>query len=122
HDVEKRTVPEEEAPMSLRQYEYALAVAEHGSVTAAADELRVAQPSMSQQIRNLERDLGVTLFARTPSGLVPTVVGRAHRDLGLSQERAAHHGRHEPARGRGRGARGAPGAGGRAGRCGRPRR
>ncbi|HEV6952603.1 MAG TPA: LysR family transcriptional regulator [Promicromonospora sp.] len=75
--MEKRTVPEEEAPMSLRQYEYALAVAEHGSVTAAADELRVAQPSMSQQIRNLERDLGVTLFARTPSGLVPTVVGRA---------------------------------------------
>ncbi|MEV7192609.1 LysR family transcriptional regulator [Streptomyces sp. NPDC093510] len=63
--------------MSLRQYEYALAVAEEGSVTAAAEVLRVAQPSVSQQIRGLERELGVELFARTPSGLVPTEVGRA---------------------------------------------
>lgn len=63
--------------MSLRQFEYALAVAEAGSVTAAAELLHVAQPSMSQQIRGLERDLGVELFARTPTGLVPTVVGRA---------------------------------------------
>ncbi|WP_275463703.1 LysR family transcriptional regulator [Streptomyces noursei] len=63
--------------MSLRQFEYALAVAEEGSVTAAAERLRVAQPSVSQQIRGLERDLGVELFARTPTGLVPTVVGRA---------------------------------------------
>ncbi|MFZ4150722.1 LysR family transcriptional regulator [Streptomyces pseudogriseolus] len=63
--------------MSLRQYEYALAVAEEGSVTAAAERLRVAQPSVSQQIRGLERDLGVKLFARTPTGLVPTTVGRA---------------------------------------------
>ncbi|MBB4933180.1 DNA-binding transcriptional LysR family regulator [Lipingzhangella halophila] len=62
--------------MSLRQYEYALAVAEAGSVTAAAELLHVAQPSLSQQIRGLERDLGVNLFARTPTGLVPTVVGR----------------------------------------------
>lgn len=63
--------------MSLRQYEYALAVAEEGSVTAAAERLRVAQPSVSQQIRGLERELGVQLFARTPTGLVPTTVGRA---------------------------------------------
>lgn len=63
--------------MSLRQFEYALAVAAEGSVTAAAELLHVAQPSMSQQIRNLERELGVSLFARTPAGLVPTVVGRA---------------------------------------------
>ncbi|WP_232535019.1 LysR family transcriptional regulator [Nocardia terpenica] len=63
--------------MSLRQYEYALAVAEQGSVTAAAELLHVAQPSVSQQIRALERELGVALFARTPTGLVPTVVGRA---------------------------------------------
>lgn len=63
--------------MSLRQFEYALAVAEQGSVTAAAELLRVAQPSVSQQIRGLERELGVELFARTPTGLVPTVLGRA---------------------------------------------
>ncbi|WP_406340401.1 LysR family transcriptional regulator [Streptomyces sp. NBC_00648] len=63
--------------MSLRQFEYALAVAEEGSVTAAAELLHVAQPSVSQQIRGLERELGVKLFTRTPTGLVPTVVGRA---------------------------------------------
>ncbi|MFE3541512.1 LysR family transcriptional regulator [Nocardia sp. NPDC059177] len=63
--------------MSLRQYEYALAVAEEGSVTAAAERLRVAQPSVSQQIRAMERELGAQVFARTPGGLVPTVVGRA---------------------------------------------
>ncbi|MFD0021073.1 LysR family transcriptional regulator [Streptomyces sp. NPDC058382] len=63
--------------MSLRQYEYALAVAEEGSVTAAAEVLHVAQPSVSQQIRGLERELGVQLFDRTPTGLVPTMVGRA---------------------------------------------
>jgi DNA-binding transcriptional LysR family regulator len=63
--------------MSLRQYEYALAVAEEGSVTAAAERLQVAQPSVSQQILSLERDLGVALFARTPQGLAPTVSGRA---------------------------------------------
>lgn len=67
----------EQEHMSLRQFEYALAVAEEGSVTAAAERLHVAQPSVSQQIRNLERELGVELFARTPTGLVATVVGRA---------------------------------------------
>ncbi|MGK9459794.1 LysR family transcriptional regulator [Streptomyces sp. G6] len=62
--------------MSLRQFEYPLAVAEQGPVTAA-ESLRVTQPSVSQEIRGLERELGVELFARTPTGLVPTAVGRA---------------------------------------------
>jgi DNA-binding transcriptional LysR family regulator len=78
--------------MSLRQYEYALAVAEEGSVTAAAELLRVAQPSVSQQIRSLERELGVRLFARTPTGLVPTVVGRAflrEAEIAVSASRRA---------------------------------
>ncbi|MGI5455977.1 LysR family transcriptional regulator [Streptomyces sp. CA-249302] len=78
--------------MSLRQFEYALAVAEEGSVTAAAERLRVAQPSVSQQIRGLERELGVELFARTPTGLVPTVVGRAflrEAELAVSAARRA---------------------------------
>ncbi|KQU46707.1 LysR family transcriptional regulator [Rhodococcus sp. Leaf278] len=63
--------------MSIRQYEYALAVAEEGSVTAAAEKLRVAQPSVSQQIRSLEKELGVQLFVRTSRGLSLTVAGRA---------------------------------------------
>jgi DNA-binding transcriptional LysR family regulator len=63
--------------MNLRQYEYALAVAEEGSMTAAADRLRVTQPSLSQQIGALEKHLGVQLFSRTPSGVTVTVAGRA---------------------------------------------
>lgn len=63
--------------MNLRQFEYALAVAEEGSMTAAADRLRVTQPSLSQQIGALEKHLGVRLFTRTPTGVVATVAGRA---------------------------------------------
>lgn len=63
--------------MNLRQYEYALAVAEEGSMTAAAERLRVTQPSLSQQIGALEKNLGVQLFVRTPSGVTVTVAGRA---------------------------------------------
>jgi DNA-binding transcriptional LysR family regulator len=63
--------------MNLRQYEYALAVAEEGSMTAAADRLRVTQPSLSQQIGALEKHLGVRLFTRTPNGVTVTVAGRA---------------------------------------------
>ncbi|WP_413105541.1 LysR family transcriptional regulator [Streptomyces sp. Inha503] len=63
--------------MNLRQYEYALAVAEEGSMTAAAERLRVTQPSLSQQIGALEKHLGVRLFTRTPSGVTVTMAGRA---------------------------------------------
>src|SRR4051812_34575389 len=63
--------------MNLRQYEYALAVAEEGSMTAAAERLGVTQPSLSQQIATLEKHLGVQLFTRTPSGVTVTVAGRA---------------------------------------------
>lgn len=61
--------------ISVRHLRYALAVYEAGTVSAAADELRVAQPSLSQQLRKLERRLGAQLFERVPSGLVPTADG-----------------------------------------------
>ncbi|MGA5120806.1 LysR family transcriptional regulator [Streptomyces pseudogriseolus] len=63
--------------MNLRQYEYALAVADEGSMTAAAERLHVTQPSLSQQIGALEKHLGVRLFTRTPNGVTVTVAGRA---------------------------------------------
>lgn len=54
---------------------YFLAVTDHGSVAAAARGLNVAQPSLSQQISQLEQRLGVVLFDRTSAGMTPTPAG-----------------------------------------------
>ncbi|MGX1915701.1 LysR family transcriptional regulator [Streptomyces phaeochromogenes] len=63
--------------MNVRQYEYALTVAEEGSITVAAERLGLTQPSLSQQIGALEKQVGVRLFTRTRQGMTPTVAGRA---------------------------------------------
>ena len=49
--------------MEVHQLRYALAVVDHGTFTAAAAACFVAQPSLSQAVRALERELGVELFA-----------------------------------------------------------
>lgn len=61
--------------MDVRQLQYFLAVVDHGSVHRAAKELFVAQPSISQALRALERDLGTDLFHRTGRRLVLTPAG-----------------------------------------------
>lgn len=48
--------------MDIRQLRYFMAVAKAGSYSAAATELNVAQPTLSISVRNLEQELGVTLF------------------------------------------------------------
>ncbi|MBX6389160.1 MAG: LysR family transcriptional regulator [Frankia sp.] len=65
---------------SLRQAAYFVAVAEERSFTAAAARLRVAQPSLSQQVRALERQLGADLLERTSRGVTLTPAGRAFLD------------------------------------------
>ena len=62
--------------MELHQLEYLVAVAEEGSVTRAAEKLMLAQPSLSQQLRKLEREVGQPLFDRLPRGVVLTEAGR----------------------------------------------
>jgi DNA-binding transcriptional LysR family regulator len=62
--------------VTLRQVSYFLAVAEEGSFTHAARKLRIAQPSLSQQVQALERDLGASLLERTSRGLRLTTAGR----------------------------------------------
>lgn len=57
--------------------EYFLAVVDCGGVTRAATQLRVAQPSLSQAVRKLEKDLGVELFHRVGRGLVLSSAGEA---------------------------------------------
>ncbi|MEZ0070135.1 LysR family carnitine catabolism transcriptional activator [Streptacidiphilus sp. MAP12-20] len=63
--------------MDARQLDYFLAVVEHGGFTRAADALQLAQPSLSQAIRALERDLGAKLFQRAGRGVVLTSAGEA---------------------------------------------
>jgi DNA-binding transcriptional LysR family regulator len=65
--------------LTLQQLDYFLAAIEHGSFSAAAEELHLAQPSLSEQVRKLEAELGVALFARVGRGLVLTESGRELR-------------------------------------------
>lgn len=63
--------------LTLRQLDYAVAVARHGGVTAAAEALHVSQPALSVALRELEARLGRPLFLRRPGGrAVPTAFGR----------------------------------------------
>ncbi|GGT96509.1 LysR family transcriptional regulator [Actinomadura citrea] len=61
--------------MNLRQLRYVVATADHGTMTSAAQALYVAQPALSRAVRELERELGLELFARSGRGVVLTPVG-----------------------------------------------
>lgn len=61
--------------MENRQLLYFTRIVELGSFTKAAAELRIAQPSLGQQIRNLEEELGAALLVRHSRGVRPTEAG-----------------------------------------------
>jgi len=63
--------------MDLRLLGYVIAIAEEGSVSGAARRLQLTQPTLSRQLRDLERRLGAELFARSGRGLHPTPAGEA---------------------------------------------
>ncbi|GAB97537.1 DNA-binding transcriptional LysR family regulator [Kineosphaera limosa] len=62
--------------LETRQLRYFLAVAEYGTFTKAADELHIAQPSLSQAIAKLESQLGLPLFHRVGRRVVLSEAGR----------------------------------------------
>jgi len=63
--------------MNLKQIEYALAVAEEGSFTRAAERCHTVQSALSHQIARLERQLGTQLFERTSRRVALTPAGEA---------------------------------------------
>lgn len=77
--------------MELRQLQYALQIAEERNFSRAAEKLHIAQPSLSQQLSKLEKELGVLLFQRNTSSVELTHAGEsfvahAQRILDAAQE------------------------------------
>lgn len=61
--------------MDSRQLRYFVAIHEHGTLTAAAENERIAASALSYHLGNLEQELGTPLFTRKPRGMAPTAAG-----------------------------------------------
>ncbi len=63
--------------MKLSQFGEVVAIAERGSIRAAARHLQIAQPALTRSLADLERELGAPLFERRARGVAPTPLGHA---------------------------------------------
>ena len=61
--------------MTLNQLRYVIVVSETGSLNKAAEQLYIAQPSLTKAVKELEKELGFAVFNRTGRGMVLTPEG-----------------------------------------------
>lgn len=68
--------------MNTKQFQYVLTLAHEGSFSRAADTLNITQPSLSQYIKKIEREIGLELFDRTNGDIRLTDAGRVYIEAG----------------------------------------
>ena len=68
--------------MNTKQLQYVLTLAQEGSFSKAADTLNISQPSLSQYIKKIEREIGLELFDRSNGDVRLTDAGRVYIDAG----------------------------------------
>lgn len=61
--------------MTIQQLQYVLEIAKTGSISQASRNLFLSQPNISGALKGLERELGIEIFLRTNTGMVPTPQG-----------------------------------------------
>ncbi|MGN1339986.1 MAG: LysR family transcriptional regulator [Oscillospiraceae bacterium] len=61
--------------MTLQQLKYVLTVADAGSMSQAAEQLYISQPTLSSAVKDLEKETGISIFQRTSKGVFPTSEG-----------------------------------------------
>ena len=84
--------------MTLQQISYALTISECGSMNRAAEKLGISQPTLTSAVRELEKELGLSIFLRTHKGAVPSAegleflqsAGQLFRQYELIQEKFIH--------------------------------
>ena len=64
--------------MNMKQALYFKTIAQYGTITAAAKQLYISQPSLSQTLRQIEDEVGTPLFDRSTSPFHPTYAGERY--------------------------------------------
>ena len=92
--------------MQIQHLHLLLAIAEHGSLRAAAQALRLSQPALTRSLNQLEEEIGAVLAIRTPRGIclsaegkiLATQASKALNELGRGSEELAWHAEHPRSR------------------------